>query len=189
MKRLLIISAFCLGAVFTSKAQGVGFGIKGGVNLASLSGDGVTDASNRTGIHFGAYARVKLGGIGLQPEAYYSAQGAEVSFANVKQAVDANYLNIPILLRFNPVPILNFHIGPQFGILMSADQAGQDIKDSLKSSDLSAAVGAGLDLPFGLNFPLRYVRGLSSINGDGDESIKNNTFQVSVGYDFVKIGK
>ncbi|MFY0654812.1 MAG: PorT family protein [Cyclobacteriaceae bacterium] len=188
MKKLGVLAALCLLVVFSSNAQGVGFGLKGGLNMAKLSGDGLSDPSNRTGMHFGAYVRIKMGGIGLQPEAYYSMQGTKLSAGTVKETIDANYLNVPVLLRFNPVPIINFHIGPQFGILMSASDSDGDIKDQLKSSDISAAIGAGLDLPFGLNFTLRYVKGLSGIN-DGGSSVKNNTFQISVGYDLVKVGK
>ena len=187
MKKLIVCVAVVMFATFSASAQGVGFGVKGGLNMSSL--DGVQNGSGRTGFHAGAYLRVKLGGIGLQPEAYYSIQGSKIDAGTVKQTINANYLNVPVLLRFNPVPILNFHIGPQFGILMGADQEGTDIKDTLKSSDLSAAVGAGLDLPFGLNVTLRYVKGLSGINDGGGNSVKNNTFQVSVGYDLVKLGK
>lgn len=175
--------------VFTSNAQGVGFGIKGGLNMASLSGDDASDLSSRTGIHFGAYLRIKMGAIGLQPEAYYSVQGAKLDFGQVKETLSANYLNIPVLLRFSPAPIINFHVGPQFGILMSANLADEDIKDTFKSSDISAAVGVGLDFPFGLNFTLRYVKGLSSISEDSTDSVKGNTFQISLGYDLVKLGK
>jgi hypothetical protein len=188
MKKLCVLAAVSLLIVFSSNAQGVGFGIKGGLNMAKLSGDALSEPSNRTGMHFGAYLRIKMGGIGLQPEAYYSVQGTKLTSGTIKETIDANYLNVPILLRFSPVPILNFHVGPQFGILMSASDIDGDIKDQLKSSDISAAVGAGLDFPFGLNFTVRYVKGLTSISENGD-SFKNNTFQVSIGYDLVKLGK
>lgn len=188
MKKLCVLAAMSLLIVFSSNAQGIGFGIKGGLNMASLSGDNLSEASNRTGMHFGAYVKIKMGGIGLQPEAYYSVQGTKLTSGTIKETIDANYLNIPVLLRFSPVPVLNFHLGPQFGILMSASDIDGDIKEQLKSSDISAAVGVGLDLPFGLNFTARYVKGLTNISEDGD-SVKNNTFQISVGYDLVKLGK
>ncbi|MEQ6119225.1 porin family protein [Reichenbachiella sp. MALMAid0571] len=187
MKKLGVLAALCLLVVFGSSAQGIGVGIKGGLNMSTLSD--IENNATKTGFHFGAYARIKLGGIGLQPEAYYSAQGSKIDAGTIKESIDTKYLNIPVLLRFNPVPVLNFHLGPQFGVLMGAEDADGDIKDQLKSSDLSAVVGAGIDLPFGLNFTLRYVKGLSKVNDAGTDSVKNNTFQISVGYDLVKLGK
>lgn len=187
MKKILVMGALCLFTAGTLMAQGVGVGIKGGLNFASLDAD--TDASSRTGIHFGAYAKVMpTDKFGVQAELFYSVQGAS-DFGNVKATVDANYVNIPILLRISPVPILNLHAGPQFGILLSADQDGTDIKDTLNGSDLSLAVGAGLDLPMGLNLTLRYIKGLSDISDDNTDSIKNNIFQISVGFDLIGLGK
>lgn len=188
MKKTIILCAVCLFSASTVFAQGFGVGIKGGLNFASL--DGVSNNSSRTGIHFGAYAKVMVNDkFGIQGEAFYSVQGSETTVATVKQTIDANYINIPILLRISPVPILNIHAGPQFGLLLNADQGGQDIKDQLKGSDVSAAIGAGLDLPMGLNFTLRYIKGLSDINDGGGSSVKNNIFQVSVGFDLIGLGK
>ena len=190
MKKLCVLAAISLLIVFSSNAQGVGFGIKAGLNMAKLNSYEFSDPSNRTALHFGAYLRVKMGAIGLQPEAYYSIQGGEFSVGAAKESIDAKYINIPILLRFSPIPVLNFHFGQQFGLLMNASDINKDdIKDQLKSSDLSAVVGIGLDLPFGLNFSLRYVKGLSDISDFADYKGKNTTFQISVGYDLVKLGK
>ncbi|MEQ8926404.1 MAG: hypothetical protein RLO81_11355, partial [Fulvivirga sp.] len=59
----------------------------------------------------------------------------------------------------------------------------QDIKDELKGMDLSAVVGAGLNLPGGLSAGLRYVLGLSDIaDNDALPETKNRTFQIYVGY-------
>ncbi len=187
MKRIGVLAAICLLVVFTSQAQSVGVGVKGGLNMSTLSD--LDNSSTKTGFHFGGYVRLKLGGIGLQPEVYYSGQGSKIDAGAVKESIDTKYVNIPVLLRFNPVPVLNFHVGPQFGLLTSAKDAEEDIKKQFKSNDFSAVVGAGLDLPFGLNFTVRYVKGLSKVNDVGTDSSKNNMFQVSVGYDLVKIGK
>ena len=190
MKKLCVLAAISLLIVFSSNAQGVALGIKGGLNMAKLSGDAITDASSRTGLHFGAYVRLKMGGVSLQPEAYYSVQGGEFSVGALKESIDAKYINIPVLLKFNPVPVFNFHFGPQFGLLMNAKNIDKvDIKSELKSSDLSAVVGAGLDLPFGLHFTVRYVKGLSEISDILAYKGKGSTFQVSVAYDLVKLGK
>jgi len=48
---------------------------------------------------------------------------------------------------------------------------------------LSAAFGAGFDLPFGLGVGARYVLGLSSIDDTGSSvDLKNQVFMVSLWY-------
>ena len=76
MKKTILTTIVAL-FVFTmgANAQGIGIGIKGGLNLAKL--DGIENAENRTGLHAGAYVNLNLGGISIQPELLYSAQGAE----------------------------------------------------------------------------------------------------------------
>lgn len=194
-KMTTLVAVMCLAAASTF-GQGVAIGVKGGINLAQISTDDPTqNISNRTGYHFGAYARITLpGGIGIQPEAYYSVQGSEISVATAKAEINTNYLQVPILLRFSPVPVFSIHAGPQFDILLSAEQklpsGTNDIKNTLKSSDLSLAAGAALNLPMGLNISLRYVKGLSDLNDvAGQGSAKSSMFQFSVGYDLFKLGK
>lgn len=186
MKKTIIVCALCVLSMSTVFAQGFGVGLKGGLNFSSI--DGIEDNSSRTGFHFGAYGRVNLTkSLGIQGEALYSIQGSKATIGNVKETIDANYLNVPILLRISPLPILNFHVGPQFGILLSESEIAAD---TFKGSDVSLAVGAGIDLPLGLNFALRYVKGLSDISDvGGTDSFKNNTFQVSVGFDLIGLGK
>jgi hypothetical protein len=94
---------------------------------------------------------------------------------------------------------INLQVGPQFGFVTKADQEypdinGQtstaDIKDELKGSDLSAGLGAGWDLPFGLTIDARYNLGLSKVNGKNmPQEQKNQVFQLSLGYKLIKLGK
>lgn len=198
-----LVAVMCLAAASTF-GQGVAVGLKAGMNFAKIDQSGIS-ASSKTGFHFGGYATIKLPiGIGLQPEAYYSVQGSETSIAAAKAEISTNYLQVPILLRFSPVPVLSFLLGPQFGVLLKAEQTTgsttiggvtipggtQDLKDQLKSSDLSLAAGVALNLPMGLNVSLRYVKGLSDLNdATGGGSTKSSMFQVSVGYDLFNLGK
>jgi hypothetical protein len=56
--------------------------------------------------------------------------------------------------------------------------------------DLSAALGLGWDLPFGLTIDARYNLGLSDISDfEGSETAKNQVFQLSVGFKLIKFGK
>jgi len=187
----------------TTFGQGFGFGLKGGLNFGNVDFDDATlssAASSTTGFHIGAFAKLMITDkIGVQPEIFYSVQGTDLEFniagvGNVKSQIDINYLQVPILLRISPAPIINFHIGPQFGILLKAESDDgtdvEDVKEDFKSGDFALAVGAGLDLPMGLSLTLRYVKGLSDSSDDtAVSSAKNNMFQVSVGFQLIGLGK
>ena len=93
---------------------------------------------------------------------------------------------------------INIQAGPQFGFLASASQevsnnglsSTVDIKNTLKSSDISVALGLGWDLPFGLTLDARYNLGLTKINDvTGSTDAKNQVIQLSAGFKLFKLGK
>jgi hypothetical protein len=169
---LSILTLFTIGA----QAQKAGLGIKGGLNFANV--DAAGDPESKTGFHAGIYGEFGVGGFALMPEVLISTKGAE--------DFDLTYIEIPILLKKSFAKVLNVHLGPQFGLLTSADSDGIDFKEAMKGSDLSAVFGAGVDLPGGLSAGARYVLGLSDIRDSdfalGNDKVKNKTFQIYVGY-------
>lgn len=181
MKKITLL--LVVGALFvaTSSQAQVSLGLKGGLNFNSADVKG-GDIDSKTGYHFGAYAVVKLGPIGLQPEAYFSVQNLEAD----GDGVDLSYIQVPVLLRLGILKVLYLNAGPQFGFNTKAEVGGTDFKDQLKGTDISIAVGAGLDLPMGLGAQARFVKGLSDIAdfdaGAGVDSWKNSIFQLSVTY-------
>jgi hypothetical protein len=185
MKKLILFVAVALCITTGVMAQGVGLGVKAGLNFANQSYDvGSFSASPdaRTSFHVGAFATFKFGMFGLQPEVLYNSVGAKFD----DDVTKIDYLSVPILLRLNFAKIVNIHAGPQFGVLLSAKEEDVDIKDELESSDLGIAFGAGLDLPMGLTASARYVIGVKDIDvSTGGVEAKNNVFQLSVGYKFI----
>jgi hypothetical protein len=177
-------------------------GIKAGPNFANIN----TDASAgenykaRTGFHVGAFALIKGKKVGFQPEIIFSQQGSKFKYNTSDPSLKANfsYVNIPLILKLYTVAGINLQVGPQIGLLTSAKQedfvSGQsgpiterDIKDDLKKTDVSLALGVGWDLPFGLTIDGRYNWGLSDINsGASTSSVKNQVWQFSVGYKLFK---
>lgn len=171
---LLVVGTFFLATA--SYAQ-VSLGVKGGLNFnsADVSGGGI---DSKTGYHIGAYAVVKAGPIGIQPEAYFSVQNLSADGGDY----DLSYIQVPILLRLGFAKILYFNAGPQFGFNTKAEVGGDDLSDQLKGTDISAAVGAGLDLPMGLGAQLRYVKSLSNSSEVSGFNWKNSIVQLSVTY-------
>lgn len=209
MKKFSIL-AIAMLAIITVQAQSVGLGIKGGLNFPSADALSIDQnisiesaSSSASGYHAGLFVSAKVAMFELQPEVLYSFQSFEYEFEDVASSSSAviegsqesHYVTIPVILKFSPVPILNLQVGPQFGLLLSANEirddigsaTSADIKDKLTSSDIGLNFGVGADLPFGVQAHVRYVLGLSDVNVDSpaDVSVSNSMFQVSIGYAFL----
>ena len=186
MKRITtLIFACLLGTV--AFGQGISGGVKAGLNLANqtFSGNGMTTSpSFLPGLHGGAYVTVMFTEhLGLQPEVLYSAQGAKSG----DQKYKFNYVNVPVLVRYNLNDMWSLHAGPQFGVLTSAKytygSGEQDLKDQVKGTDLGVAAGITVDLPMKLNFSFRFVQGISNLNDtESTLKMKNYNLQFSAGY-------
>lgn len=171
-----------------SQAQ-FAIGIKGGLNFAKLDVDN-TSTKNRTGFHGGAFALIKLTKIGIQPEIIFSQQGTKLKIDGNDAEANFNYINIPVIVKLYTVAGINLQAGPQFGFISKAEIDDTSVKESIKKSDISLALGAGWDLPFGLTIDARYNLGLSKIDDDASfEATKNQVIQVSLGFKLIKIGK
>lgn len=190
MKKLIVL-LFVVGASLSAFSQAeVSLGLKAGVNLSKLNTDNVTDASNITAFHGGAFALFKFTKIGIQPELLFSQQGSSIDDVSLGAGdLKMSYMTIPVMLKFYLAAGFNIQAGPQFGFLNSAEFEGTDIKDAFKSSDVSANVGVAWDAPFGLVLDARYNIGLSDINDGGGDEITSSVFQFSVGYKIFKFGK
>lgn len=183
MKKLLIL-VFVLSSVVAANAQvQIALGLKAGANISKFDDEA---ADNLTSFHAGAFGLFKFTKIGIQPEVLFSQQGSKFDDADLKTA----YMSIPVMVKIYLIGGLNLQAGPQFGFLTKAELDGQDIKESFKNSDLSANLGLGWDLPFGLTLDARYNIGLSDIGDQpGLPELKSRVIQVSIGYKIIKIGK
>lgn len=200
MKKIsLVILFMVIGAATFAQVQ-VAVGIKGGPNFANINTESSVGENykSRTGFHAGAFTLFKFTKVGIQPELLFSQQGSTVQFNSQDLERNYSYINIPIMLKLYTVAGINLQAGPQFGFVSKAEvetlvnnvKVTSDVKDELKGSDLSLALGAGWDLPFGLTIDARYNLGLSKINdGSNSPDAKNQVFQVSVGFKIIKLGK
>jgi Outer membrane protein beta-barrel domain len=200
--KILLLATFVVAGMQSAYSQAeVALGIKGGLNFANVNTSSTAAAYNsRTGYHAGAFLLMKFAKFGLQPEVIYSQQGTTVKFNSQNLDQNFSYINIPIMLKLYLVGGLNLQAGPQFGFLSKASsetynpltgaKTTEDVKDKLKGSDISIGLGAGWDLPFGLNIDARYNLGVSDNNNDSSgPTTKNQVFQLSAGFKLFKFGK
>jgi hypothetical protein len=189
MKKTLIIAAsFLLFGSFSSKAQ-VHFGIKAGMNASSLNFEGNTDMQSKIGFNAGVLAHIHSNNAqwALQPELYYSAEGAKYK-SNSDASLNLNYLNLPVLVQYMFDNGFRIEAGPQVGFLMSAkskdNNSSVDVKDGYKGTTFSIPVGVGYLTHSGLGFDARYNFGISNIVDNAGPKVKSNVFQFGLFYQF-----
>jgi hypothetical protein len=201
----------------------VQFGVKGGMSISEILTSGqpatmINGGSQNlryfplTAVHGGVFASIQFAKKwSLQPELVFSLQGAtgkpEMNyFVTATEDYRFSYLNVPILVKYK-LPLGFFvETGPQVGLLLSAkanetlvgsyNNIHYNVKDQLRSTDLSWTLGAGYWSPFNLGFDIRYNLGLSNINQATAEGlasvpvpngpIKNSALQIGVFYVFGK---
>ena len=177
--------------VINANAQGVHLGIKAGANIFKINGDAYSQ-DFQYGYNAGAFVQINFpAGWGIQPELMFNQTNYKTGNAfsalysggpdNFKGKL--NYLTVPILLSFRPIPLLSLQAGPQFGILLNQDEHLVDnTKDAFKKGDFSLVGGAQLNLG-SLLVGARYVVGLNNINDVDDEhSWKNQGWQLYAGF-------
>jgi len=190
MKKLALV-LFAGFSFATTHAQ-VQFGVKAGVNFANVTGSDAGDSRVLSNVNAGAFLRFAVApGFGIQPELVYSGQGAGYRRNGYSDNVHLNYLNIPILLKWNSREGLYAETGPQVGFLVSAHEnyqgASFDVKDQFTSADFSWVFGVGYKIPMsevGIDF--RYNLGISNIENlditHGGGTVRNSVIQLGLTY-------
>ena len=194
MNNFLFYLCICLFSFGGVQAQEFfNFGVKGGVNFATLTGDiaDELDVKMKTGFHLGVLAEIMISDkFGIQPEVLYSSQGAKSDMEDVDLDIKLDYIAVPVMLKYFVAPGFSLEAGPQFSFLTKSeveaefqgDSASEDLKDDTESFDMGAAVGLGYGLPQGFLVQARYVIGFSDVYTDSDT--KNSVIQLSVGWKF-----
>ncbi|CAM4102789.1 porin family protein [Flavobacterium antarcticum] len=184
MKKILTVAAFTILGFASMNAQDLNYGLKGGINIATATGDNSSSFDAVTAFHIGAMAEIKLTEkFSFQPEVLFSGQGTSFN----DDIIELRYINVPLMAKYYVAKGLSLEAGPQVGFLVSAKYLGNDVKDNLAKVDLGLNVGLGYKLDNGLNFGARYNFGLSDVNEIKglNDSNKNSVFQFSVGYFFL----
>lgn len=204
--KIFTVGALLLGAVATSQAQDDAgnssslsprFGIKGGVNFATLNGNDVDSPDSRTSFHAGVFGEFPLTSmVSIQAEALYSGQGAQADFSGSdgdKAELQLDYINVPVLAKFYILEGLSIEAGPQFSFLVNdefdfnpnSNDGDIDLNDSrfeANKFDFGVAGGVTFETAMGIFATARYTQGLTEIYDDAD--IKNSVFQLGVGFKF-----
>lgn len=169
-------------------------GMKGGVNLASLTGDDLADdLEPRMGFVAGGFLVFRVSDLlTIQPEFLYTTKGATYEEDGYEYTWSYNYLEIPALLKLNLLAYSDnspyLIVGPAIAVLLSAEgkvesdmyNDSAEIED-VAATEFSAVVGAGFEFN---KFILegRFNFGLSTIDDTSNEyDIRHNVISILAG--------
>jgi hypothetical protein len=194
---IAVMTIFAASPLF---AEGMMFGVKAGLNLANVMGDDAEETSMKVGAVGGVFMCYDITEIfALQPELLFTMKGAKYDEGDTTMSWKTSYIEIPVLFRVNlPTegkikPML--YAGPALGILMSAKDEDEDVKDYLKTMDIGVVAGAGVAYQLekgAISFEARYEIGMSTVYDLTDEELegreqpdlKNSVISFMVGYGF-----
>ena len=191
MKKSIFLSFFLLiFIVIGARAQFFDLGVKAGANIFKIGGQSFSQQF-RFGYTLGGFVNLNLSKKwGIQPELLWSQTNTQTSdnfnmiYGGVTgQDISLNYLSVPILLTYRPIPLLSFQAGPQFGMLITQNSNLFDNgKNAFKKGDFSILAGAQLNLGH-LIAGARYMIGLTNIDDiDNQDNWKSQGFQIYVGF-------
>lgn len=193
---ILVVVFLGIGSL-TAQQEEIRFGVKGGLNLVSVSGNNSDAVITTPAFHIGGMMEVPLlGKLAFQPELLFSVQNSKFESSSLgytgRLTTKLNYLNIPLMAKFYAFKGFSVQFGPQIGVLLSSkaeyeilglSAVEEALLDFLGGSrnelsidkythglDLALNFGFGYQLQGGLYFETRYSFGLLNvINEDTDE--------------------
>ncbi|RZK11506.1 MAG: PorT family protein [Flavobacterium sp.] len=161
MKKLLL-GAFLLTGTFCATAQETRFGVKAGIDFATVEqtvtvmGITVSGKGSETGFFVGGFAEIGVNDtFSIQPELLY------VTIS------DFSILNVPVLGKYSFAEKFNVMAGPSINYLLDAEE------DEFK---VNVDLGAGYDISEDLDVSARYSMGFGDVKVSG--------IYVGVGYKF-----
>jgi len=126
-KSFLLVGIALLSLGGLNAQEYVMFGVKGGINSSTFSGDGFGDFDNpdsRTSFNLGLLAEIPVSDkFSVQPEVLYSGQGYDIVSRDNANDVEyqLDYINVPVLAKYYLVDGLSLEAGPQIGFLVNSE--------------------------------------------------------------------
>ena len=204
MKKVIALVVLAVAMSLTAQAQGIKFGVKGGLNITKMSfSEDVFSSDNKTGFFVGPSLKLSLPmGFGADIAALYDERSADVTgvSGNVGTAsstasdetIKQKSIQIPLNLRYNiglgSTAGIYLAAGPQFGFPVSDKVYDTKFGEyRLRDANLSINFGAGLTLmghlEVGFTYNLAAGKSGEFKNWD-DVDTHNNAWQISAAYYF-----
>ena len=168
-------------------------GLRAGMDYMKIGGRSF-DGKHYPGFAAGVYGKLNFSSKWyLQPELDYNQTIGKTSdlFNQIyvgasDQQVNLNYVSVPILMGFRPIPELSLLLGPQYGFMFAQTQnllqgPGEQNTNAFKKSDVSIVFGGQLNLNKFI-FGIRYSANLNNISYKTTDTWRQYGLQLYVGY-------
>ena len=206
MKKVFLLVAAAI-VCMSANAQ-FQIGGKVGFDMTNYWGADV-EHGMKPGYQFGLIMEYKFNDrFAIAPEVVFASQGGKskalaievdddfdfdgVTIADVKYT--ANYINVPLMLKFYATPEFSIDFGPQVGFNVFNKAKVKGAKESVDVKDLTQGVDFGLGLGGTFNITdnafvqARYTMGLTKVFKDkevlGKNNAKNGNVQIAFGMKF-----
>ncbi|MBS7566156.1 PorT family protein [Mucilaginibacter sp. Bleaf8] len=212
MKKLFLL-AIALSAAVAANAQrrwyrpqqrsddfsNVRVGVTGNLNIANTISSDNSDFSTRTKAGFagGLFVDIPVAyPLSIDAELLYSQKGYRASTINGDFAQRANFIDVPLLLKFRLTPGFNVLAGPQFSFLTSTRNTYYDGFNTIyeerykydgDKNFITGVLGLSVDLNRNVELRGRYAIDLHENNPDGSGGVpefRNQVWQFGLGFKF-----
>jgi hypothetical protein len=215
---LFLVSVVCTAPLFAQSS----FGIKAGVVNSNWKGDalntlgsvvevtnGFISKKSKTGFTIGAYANIPVvEKFEIETAINYTKRGYALRGdlavnalkflgVNASAHINANYIDVPVLLKTNVTKRLQLYAGPQVSYLAQANfrvRAGVlginvynrtlDLTNNFNRLDVAITGGIGYKISKHLNLAAGYDYGLSRLDNNKNLNAYNRTAKLSASYSF-----
>lgn len=182
-KNLFLVTVFLFITSITCYAQGYSSGFRIGANISSITSDDIPDnlKDHRIGLMVGFFTEFYIDDYwSFQPELQYSSLG------NKEEALQIDYIQIPLFIKRNLSQTFNVQIGPQIGLKIWEWEDNVGVERNFNTFNFTAVAGLGMNISANFFADVRYGFGFSDIL-DESQSAPNargstRNIQLSVGY-------
>jgi hypothetical protein len=204
MKKIFLLFFILFFLIVSAPAQ-VRFGLKSGLNISTFYGDDTEGLDSKLGFVGGFFISYQSKNLFiLQPEVSYTTKGATAKIESVNFTLAYDYVEIPILFKFefplddNPSIKPAVFAGPfvsyktKAKIIVSANgKMEEDGINSVAPRDYGFQIGGALGLNLGkyeLGFDVRYIHGITSVDTSVNSfDIKNRVINLNVYFCFTNM--
>ena len=166
MKKVrMFLTLLSLGIFSVVDAQHA-LGLKAGVNIANLS---AFEGRSRTSVHGGLFLHHTINkNWCIQPELLFSGEGQRYISNGLERTLALDYIQLPIMVQYYPSPQIYIEAGPQVGLLVSAQDKGDEtghlnVKDDFSAAQFALGLGLGFKATDQVILYGRYNFGLTDV--------------------------
>lgn len=191
----IVICSLLISVTATfGQSSGIGWGIRGGLNISGMQTDNTLVLQNNTklGWQLGVFSKTIVEGWGYVAEASIMTLGSKQVIGSESQNNTVGYLSIPLALQYSTNNNWTFILGGYASFRLWARRKSRttgagntkaNIKDNVAFIDFGVLAGVSYTYQRFI-FDLRYLQGIPDINTNTNINarINNASGQFSIGY-------